>query len=330
MTKKNKIFKKVFQINYAFFPFFSLIAIVLILLEAVTYKGFIASQIFLSPEIIFVLFVFSAFLSVMGYRHYIKTTYFRLLAKLTFMFFPALFVVGLIFLIIEAKNHPGYVYTHGFHFNPMYFLYLFAIFILIFFADAFTNSDIFHKYKPTQIPNMFLSISIIILFVFMLITNLFEDIYEVRPELAAVIKHPFADDDYKNRYLFADFYDYSKFIKKHTPDDAVFLRMVQQSKWPAVSNDGYVRRFIYPRHTLAGGEGELSDPRITHVFIHRAYGPPRVNKYIEKWPDFPVKAEKVIYMKEEGYKSEPIVIDGDYNPNDHTYDDYWGIIFLKK
>src|SRR5258706_9327549 len=280
-NSQKKLFKRFLYLNTVAFPFFAIVTGVIVVLEAVTYPGFIHGHLFLDPQIFFALLVISGYLVVVNMVTIEKTKYFELLSKLTTLFLPALILVGAIFISLERQHYKGYVYTHGYHFDPSYFFYLFAISLLIFLIDTATRKGLFGKYKLHELPRVFLSLLITSLFVYLIFMNLSSDFYDIKPKLSAVIKHPFADKVWKGRYLFADFYDYMLFVDNNTPSDAVIMRMTQQSKWPGLSNDGYVRSFIYPRFTKAGDENSLNDPRISYVFIHRAYGPPRVVKYIE-------------------------------------------------
>jgi len=317
------LISKLILLNTSFFPFFVVTGAALVLLEAITYSGFVKHHLFLDLQVFFGLLVVSGYLTAANFNSVNgkRTKNFNFLANLSTITFPAVLVIGTVFISIERANYRGYVYTHGFHLDPGYFFYLYAIYIIVFLINISARK--FNK-------GSFLPLLIIVVFFFLIYQNLQGDIFDAVPKLKTAIKHPFASTLSKGRYLFADFYDFMQFVNKYTPKDAVIMRMPQQGKWPSLSNDGYVRGFIYPRFTKAGDAAGLEDRDITYVFIHRAYGPPRVDNYIEKWPTFRVPAKRIIYMNGDDYTKPPIILYKDYDPKDHAYDNYWGIIELKK
>lgn len=317
-TFKKSTISKLLIINEIFFPFIAIVSAVLLIVESFTYPGFIQNHILLSPELLFILFVISSYFVVARKDGTGNYKYLDFLSRLLLLFFPALAIVGYIFLSLEGAHYRGYVYTHGFHFDPIYFYYLFSICLLIFVVSVVRSKRLIGIINPSNAARSYLSLISFLIFIVMMLSNLRIDLLDAKPRLAAVVKHPFADSVWKGRYLFGNFYDYMMFINKYTPPNATIMRMAQQSEWPALSNDGYDRRFIYPRYTKAGDQNSLNDSAISYVFIAA----------IDKWPTFPVKAKEIIYMRDNDYTKPPIILYKDYDPDDHTYDNLWGLIVL--
>ncbi len=343
MNRQEKIFNKFVMWNAFSFPFFVIILVSLILIESATYPGFIRGHLSFDLNTLFVLLIISGILA----SGTIKSvgledswiSYYKLLIQLAKLLLPALVVIGYIFISIESSNYPGFVYTKGFHFDPLYFIYLFVISGFLLYMDRvnFQNTNISPNLKKisawdllTYSKNGLIPLTVVTLLSWILFSNVLTALKDIAPRLTPIIKNPLMSRDDKMRHLHHDFYDYMQFVKQYTPEDAIILRMPQQGKWPSLSNDGYDRAFIYPRFTKGGDETNLNDPEIKYVFVHRAYGPPITDQYIEKWPTFKVPAKRVIYMRDNNYKNAPIVVEGDYDPVVRTYDDLWGIIELKR
>ena len=350
---KNLFINKLLLFNVYIFPFFVVVTAALIVIESATYPGFVSNYLFLDANSIFILLIASGILAS-GTMRAVRINkswlnYYTLLGQLNKLLLPAIIVVGYIFISLESRNYRGFVYTRGFHFDPLYFFHLFAISGFLIFLDltnkfqnlpnlpTVNNLTDFIAGTNKQLPNLasysrryFIAITTIVVLGWLTYGNIIEVVKDVFPRIGAIASNPFRDKDEKLRYQHEDFYDFMEFVKLYTPQDAVIMRMPQQGKWPSLSNDGYVRHFIYPRYTKAGDENTLNDPSISYVFIHRAYSPPRVDKYIEKWPTFKVPAKRVLYLDDNNYNKPPIIIEGDYDPSDTHYDEYWGLIELKR
>ncbi len=147
-----------------------------------------------------------------------------------------------------------------------------------------------------------------------------------------IITHPFVSYDEKMRKAIGEFsYNYAKFIVKYTPESATLLVPPQAFPWPSSGNIGYFRYFSYPR-TLIAGDEFIPPPKdifagIDYVLLNWGETERVENEHTHGWPKFDVKAEKIIFMDEDGgYAGE---LKGNYHYKDYKDKKVWGLIVIK-
>lgn len=117
--------------------------------------------------------------------------------------------------------------------------------------------------------------------------------------------------DQKMRFKIGKFYDYTKFVKANTPEDAVIAIPPMSDVWWKTGNGAYIYYFIYPRHPFYAEVDKLPDnPDITYVLLVK--GDTLDSDERAKWPKFKVPTKRIIYYPDQKY------LPG------------WGIIELKK
>ncbi len=175
--------------------------------------------------------------------------------------------------------------------------------------------------------------SIFILFAFsIIILNLYK-IYKLNwRTFQFVIAHPYATYNDKMRKAIGDLtYNYILFVDKYTPPNASLLIPPQAFPWPASGNVVYFRYFVYPRDISSGDEFE-SPPKdvlnkIDYVLLNWGETDMVEFPHTHDWPKFDVKAEKIIFMNEDGsFGGE---IKGDYRYKDYKNKRVWGLIVVK-
>jgi hypothetical protein len=124
-----------------------------------------------------------------------------------------------------------------------------------------------------------------------------------------------------------DFYNFTQFINKNTPESATVLIPPRGFPWPQTGNVGYIRYFIYPREIAKGKEYEpahdYESKRIDYVLIAWGETPTTSHGFTHGWPKFDVEAEYILYLnKDGGVTKKP----GNYVYDEHKNNKYWGLI----
>ena len=147
-----------------------------------------------------------------------------------------------------------------------------------------------------------------------------------------MIANPHATyDDKMRRVAGTLFYNYSLFVNKYTPKNASILTPPQSFPWPGSGNVAYFRYFTYPRNIYNGKESEPPSKEVLSktdfVLLNWGETDQTEGAYTHDWPKFDVKAEKIIFMSEDGtFEGE---VKGDYKYKDYKGKRVWGIIVVK-
>jgi len=314
------------KINLVFFPAFYFLMFTFVLIESYMYSGFLREHIFIDLRLILALFVFSGIWAKTSLSKRTVTkqlySYYQLISSLNKLFLPAIIFLVFLLFSIENANFPGYIYTRVLHIEPKILFFVFLVGVFVFILD-FDNSLI-TLFKDAGIKRIFLQnpayLLLLTLIFWMFLGNILRVIPFVYARLQFILKNPSLTYDEKMRKGWGKFYDYMMFIKDNTPPDATIMHPPHNSPWETVGNGGLVRYFIYPRDEVYSFR-EFSEKgnKPTHMMI--AYG----------WPDFPVEAEKIIYMPKTATESAEIVY-GNYDPEDprNKAEEVLGIIELKE
>lgn len=175
--------------------------------------------------------------------------------------------------------------------------------------------------------------SAILAFIFLLIgLNLLQIYKSEWQAFYYIVTNPRATYDDKMRYeLCPIFYNYTLFINKYTSESSSLLMPPQTFPWPYVGNGGMLRYFVYPREITNGEEYKAPSlevlKNIDYVLLNWGETEQTQGVYTHEWPKFDVKAEKIIFMNEDGsFGGEA---KGDYHYNDYKGKRVWGLIVVK-
>jgi hypothetical protein len=173
----------------------------------------------------------------------------------------------------------------------------------------------------------------LLVFVFLIIAYNFFRIYKMEWwNFQFIIANPHATyDDKMRRVIGAIFYNYALFVDKYTPENASILVPPQTFPWPGSGNIAYFRYFVYPRNIYNGKESEPPSKEVLsktdYVLLNWGETDQTEGAYTHDWPKFDVKAEKIIFMNEDGsFGGE---VKGDYRYKDYKGKRVWGIIVVK-
>lgn len=175
--------------------------------------------------------------------------------------------------------------------------------------------------------------SVILMFILLIIVSNLYQIYKSEwQDFRYMVTNPDATYDDKMRYeLCPIFYDYTLFINEYTSENSSLLMPPQSFPWPYVGNGGMLRYFVYPRNIINGKEYESPSKEVLdnvdYVLLNWGETEQTQGVYTQEWPKFDVKAEKIIFMNEDGsFGGE---VKGDYHYSNYKGKKVWGLIVVK-
>jgi len=174
---------------------------------------------------------------------------------------------------------------------------------------------------------------IVIFLLWIILANIVDVGTYAAQNISFIIRNPMASYDQKmEQTVGKQFYDYVKFIKKSTPDDAkILIPPFPAYPWPQTGNGAYMRYFLYPRTLLNGGEYsagyDLAHEGIGYVLVDWGESGATSASYTHGWPKFDVKAIDIIYWSANGNVTTK---EENYVYNDVKGQELWGIIQVKK
>ncbi|KKQ95043.1 MAG: hypothetical protein UT21_C0009G0008 [Candidatus Woesebacteria bacterium GW2011_GWA1_39_11b] len=252
----------------------------------------------------------------------------RLFRKINYY---AIYVFGLgyfTFYLLEKTHYPNYVFS-TFHIHPLELgtplgLSIFAI--IISSKDVLLmiqkNLGILYKWFP-----------IVVIFSWILVKSFIDIGTSAARDVSFIINNPTASYDQKMEVkLGKKFYDYVLFVKKNTPEDSkILIPPFPTWPWAQSGNIPYMTYFLYPRTLLNGEEYspkyDLNKEDIDFVLLAWGELDAPVGGQTNGWPKFDVRAEKIIYMINEGRSIE---IEEDYVYKRVENRQVWGLIKVKK
>lgn len=327
---------KIVRSNVSLFPYIWVTSIVLIVIESVTYDGFIQKYLLLDIKLLIALLVVSGFLARSTsftvpalLTPEVKNRY-MLLGEFNKLLLPSMIVVSYLLFIFRQTGSDSILFTNTNRIYPETFVYipflsLFLIYLNVSQFGRMNRSDLNDMLMTS--PKQFLSVILIpIIILWIILGNALGSWKYFFPQLKTIARHPFASYDWKMTDQVGPVFGYYQFVNQNTPENAVIFHPKLQGRWGDVSNQGFTRYFVYPRNLIAEDEVAGKKETITHVFLignKTLFGGKQ-----DSWPDFKVPATKIVYYSPDN--STPITFYGDYEPNLTEYPGYWGIIEVKK
>lgn len=237
----------------------------------------------------------------------------------------SIFVISLyIFLkIVNRMTYEGFVFSK-LHVLPEWFFWPAMISLLV-IAVVWIPQIKFRKLLNIQS-------AILIVTLLVVLFNLRQIYKSEWQAFHYILANPNATYDDKMRHeLCPIFYNYTLFINKYTSEDSSLLMPPQTFPWPYVGNGGMLRYFVYPREITNGEEYKAPSAEvlknIDYVLLNWGETEQTQGVYTHEWPKFDVKAEKIIFMNEDGsFGGEA---KGDYHYNDYKGKRVWGLIAVK-
>jgi len=294
-----KIFKKIIRNKY-FLPFLIAFTYFCLLIECVTYRGFLWKHFFLDTNFLMTLLVI--FLTFVNEDK-------RLTFKLNRFLFPVLVVFYFVLLSLDFVFYSNYVFSH-FHIQPQNVLFLVLTSILILASEEANNHRLLKRAKENV--SYFLNFLIIFFMLYLFIASVPDVFNRAIYFDAGIFTHLNFSYDDKMRNLWGDYYDFMNFVKSNTPADSSIL-VPPQDFMATVGNVGLDRYFLYPRKLGNGKLDDLSEANFQYVLI------------VPWWPRVELPAEKILVLNPGGGITE---VFGNYEPA--KIQNSWGIIKLKQ
>lgn len=328
---------KIFTISNTTLPFVTAVSMALLLIESVTYPGFILKHLFVNPNIIVMLNVIQ--ISIYTFTKINTVTENKLqnlVFNLTYLLLPVFIIIYIILLSLETKNYPNYIYS-TIHLNlDSFFKALILVAIIVFFGvvNAFRNSSNYFKATSKGFNSKIVKSkkAILILFTLLIVYQLifsFADTTQVLLKNNIYILNNLNDDyDKKMFNSWHFFYMYMKFVSENTPLNAKIAIPPPVRPWLSEGNSVLVRYFLYPRYliTVENENGDNTEPEyyLMTKGLWKAY-----NDEEYGWPRHEIIASEIIYFDPVNYTSQTEK-NINFDPNNEKNKYGWGLIKVKK
>jgi len=325
---KNKMHEKIQKyIQTIYIPV--LIATVIIgLFDAFFYPGFFVKHFLISPIFVYVFFIIISYINsiCLKKKKDFKKTVFNIKTICLLVFCVLYFLLN----ILEGIIYSNFVFSK-FHIHPDQLIYPFIILLIDLFFWIKTQ-DIKKQIKWIYLKLFKFKTIALILIVVIVFNNLLGILKEMKKDIVFVFNNPFASTDSKYEYMLGkQFYNFTKFIKKNTPENSkILIPPFPAYPWPQTGNAMYLRYFLYPRKLVSGDEFEPNKDLLGNFdYVLIAWGETSTTSksYTHGWPKFNIKAKKMIIMNSDNTNK---TIFGDYIYDDLDNMELWGLIEIYK
>lgn len=313
----SRLIIRVVEVNKYIFPLLIGLAFVSSGLETYSYLGFLSKYILVDSRFFLVLAMISGTLLI-GKK---LNTLCALTFKVNTFILPVSLTLYLIMQLLESLHFHNYVFS-TYHIQQTNFLYI------VFLSSALFLISKLVRQKPFLLNMSVFKLAIVFIFTVVFLDGavktmdaaVYTDIY--------ILSHINASYDFKMEERWGLYYDYIKFVKANTPENASILVPPQELPWFSTGNVGLNRYFLFPRKM---GNGSYNEPMdlSNYDYVLLVWGEwDGADKSAYGWPKIPIKAEKIIYFESAtGVVREK---NGNYDPKSITTDGVWGIIKVKK
>lgn len=284
--------------------FIAIAALLVSLLESVTYYGFFAKFTFLPSWLVYLL----SLIILLSIRHHLSN--FPDIKRLLFVTLIVSSITLIIVTTIEALTYPNFIFS-TIHLNLHTFPY-FVLLLLSYYIIYTTKPET----KLIELFSQLLLVTGISLYLYLNVPKVISGIYS---GLTEIINYPAATYDEKMYKRYGDFYYAMKNVVDLTPENAVVAIPPQENPWLTEGNGAMVNYFLYPRKVVHIDQNEV-DIKPTHFLIAKgSWNVEDKNKY--GWPKEEVNAHRVWEFHNDSTYTQ---YERDYNPTTDTWN--WGLI----
>lgn len=314
---------------------FTALAYLLLFAETYMYQGFVAKHFLIDAKITAIISI----VLLVYYKYKLKTDNKNNLVELGIKLNNLLIIIFTVFYFgmqyLETVNYNNYVFSK-YHLQPQNFLYLVLFSLGIFLVDLYSKGiknkllkELFGNYlnKGSTFISYLLNSLIFVLIIITFFTYTLTTFSTAFKSLSFIYKNIDYTYDDKMRHIWGFYYDYMKFVKENTPENASILIPPQESPWLSEGNVALSRYFVYPRRLYNGKLDEVDLENVDYIFL--AWGSwksPEESKY--GWPKDEIEAEEIILFDAD--KKTITRYKENYDPNDGRYVNAYGIIKIKK
>lgn len=221
--------------------------------------------------------------------------------------------LGLIFFsFLEAYKYPNYVLSR-FHFNLVGLVYV----VIFSFAVYIANIVQGEKNVPKKGIAKFILIGVLIYTFVVNIGIVFQNALTKDIYIGLHLKDTY---DQKMFYQWGGYYNYMKFVKNNTPENATIIIPPQINPWLSSGNLLLDRYFLFPRNLVQTGL-TISDldklPKDTYIMVYK--GEWCDSHDCDVWPTQTIKADELIIKEPNSSKVEKIIKDFVYSSGNTEY-----------
>jgi len=314
MSKNNRII----QIALYFFWGLTLFAS---LLETFTYSGFFEKHFRVNFSFLFFITLILGFV-ILIFPKYGRDIIPEKLYKIDKILLFFLVFLFLSFSLLELATYKNFVFSK-FHIQIVNLGWPILVCLYLILVKKIYSKN---PQKDRGFTFLFLAVFFWVLTLnIMTIYSMFDD------SLRYLIRNPRADyGDKMSQRIGKQFYDYTLFINKNTPENSRLLIPPQGFPWPQSGNAAYLRYFVYPRDVSNGDEYKAPDFKkagIDYVLLDWGEADKTEYGYTHGWPKFDVPAEEIILI---GAGGKIEVTKGNYVYEKYKDKNVWGLIKVKK
>lgn len=303
MKKISKILKHILHQGY-----FTVLIIMFtygcLLVDTFKYPGFIGKHFLIDAKIFLSIPITLLIIS--------KNKVNKFLLKLNGLIILFSSIVLLTFSILEATNYPNYVLSK-YHFNLVGLVYVMIFSLSIYIANVVQQE--IHSQKIS-----FAKIILIFVLVYALIVNIGITFQNALTKDIYIVLHINNNYDQKMFYQWGGYYNYMKFAKDNTPENATIIIPPQTNPWLSSGNILLDRYFLFPRNLVQTGltiEGFNKPPKDAYIIVYK--GEWCDSHDCEIWPTQAIKASELIIKKTDSFEVEKIINDFVYDPKNTKY-----------
>ncbi len=334
--KERKIFRIVENISsflFLFLPFILVFTFALLIIETITYPGFVRKIIFFSSKEIYVFVFLISFFVIIFEKN--KTNYAKFLISnvftLNLLALPVIIFLYFLFLFEQNKNYQNFVFSkYHIHVSQVKYILIYSLLIL-FLSLINSNKQKITRIIKTEIKKgkdqLAINFVYILIFIFIL-QNSIVTTENIGENFSHIISNPFASFEQKRRWKITET-NFYEFINQSTPENASIMVPPQTSPWLTEGNAGFIRYFLYPRNVIPGKLINNDYTQVDYVLIAKGSWPAN-NDNDYGWPKDIVPADDIIFFDMSNNNIEHLnQVYFDLNDQDN-YKYRWGIIKVRK
>lgn len=294
--------RRLYQNPY-FLPALVAITYVLLILDTIKYPGFVAKHLFIDAKLFLVASVTAVF--VLGLPDRTR----KIINSLNVVISSVIGISYIFFSVQESLHYTNYVFSK-FHFNFWGLIYILLFSILLIAVGHLKNIR-----EPKFNKNNFGKIIIYFLLFYTLVVNFGITFKNALENDIYVFLHLSNNYDQKMFHQWGNYYNYMKFVKDNTPENATIIIPPQTNPWLSSGNILLDRYFLFPRNLVQTGL-VIDDPdklfKGAYVMIYK--GEWCNSRDCEIWPTQTIKASELITKDPNSSSVQKTIKNYIYNP----------------
>lgn len=315
------LIKKMIDFMQTLFTPIYVVTLISFLIEIFKYPGFISKYFIISPTTFFMILLLSTLPSLgkkIDKRLYVVNKVIFLILVISYFVFGVLqgvFYNNFVFEKLHINTEPLLTLT---------ILTLFVIIIKSLSENKLILQNISYKKRSfSRYLTVLLSISLIIIYATI---NTSKSINDALISTSKILSRLDFTYDQKMNMTWPTFYNYMKFVKENTPDNARIAIPPAEEHWLHTGNLVLVNYFLYPRKLFEGTIYSLPKEKIDYILLAKGLWNRGESDF--GWPKVFLKDVEVNYLNTDQGVFETYF--GDFDPNYERNKNSWGLIKIKQ